>query len=133
MILVLRVLSFAVGVALIAAPSFLLLQFAYGVGEPPAHNEVLFLLPTLGIGLLIGGGLALVGAPRLVAGASTPALRVIAGGLICISFGVVALMGFSGSVTRVISPMVMFIELMVFFAFIYPAKRFENRSGPENG
>jgi hypothetical protein len=133
MILLLRILSFVVGVALIAAPSFLLLQFAYGIGEPPAHNEIHFFLPTLGIGLLLGGGLVLAGAPRLEAGASTPTLRVIAGGLLFISFCVVALMGFSGSVTRVISPMVMLIELITFFAFVYPAKRFETQSRPENG
>jgi peptidoglycan/LPS O-acetylase OafA/YrhL len=126
MILTLRILSFVVGVALIVAPSFLLLQFGYGVGEPPAYNEVIFFLPTLGIGLLLGGGLVLAGTKRLVAGASTPMLRFITGGLIIISFLAIVIAGFSGSVTRVVSPVVIVIEMIAFVVFVYPAKHFKN-------
>ena len=49
--------------------SFLLLQFAYGVGVPPAKGEVAMFLPAIGIGLLLGGGLLLVGLPQTVSGA----------------------------------------------------------------
>ena len=50
-------------------PAFLLLQFAYGVGEPPAKGEVAMFLPVIGIGLLLGGGLLLVVLPQTVSGA----------------------------------------------------------------
>ncbi|HRL78009.1 MAG TPA: hypothetical protein PLC86_20210 [Candidatus Accumulibacter phosphatis] len=77
-----RVVLLIAGIALVIAPSFLLLQFAYGVGEPPAQNQMAFFAPTLGIGIVLGGGLVLVGVPRLVAGATTPIMRVLAGAML---------------------------------------------------
>jgi len=133
MIPTLRILSLVIGTALAVAPSFLLLQFAYGVGEPPAKGEVAFFLPVVGIGLLLGGGLLLVGLPRLVSGATTPALRVLAGALLIFSALVLALVGFSGVVTRVISPFILFLELSAFWAFVYPAKLFQGASRSKNG
>ena len=133
MIPTLRVLSLFIGAALVAAPSFLLLQFAYGVGEPPTKGDVAFFLPTIGIGLFLGGGLLLVGLPKLVSGATTPALSVISGVLIALSALVVAFFGFSGSVTRMVSPFVLFLELFVFWVFVYPANFFPRTSRGDDG
>lgn len=126
MIAVLRVLSFVTGVALAAAPSYLLLLFSHGVGEPPALYElILFLLVPLAFGLVLGGGLLLVGFPRVVAGPRTPNGRLAAGVLLVASALLVAFVGgFSGSVTRVASPAILTIELVAFLAFIWPAKSF---------
>lgn len=59
----------SISAALAMTSSFLLLQFAYGVGVPPAKGEVAMFLPAIGIGLLLGGGLLLVGLPQTVSGA----------------------------------------------------------------
>jgi len=133
MIPTLRILSLLIGAALVVAPSFLLLQFAYGVGEPPTKGEVAFFLPTIGIGLFLGGGLLLVGLPKLVSGATTPALSVLSGALIVFSALAVAFFGFSGSVTRMVSPFILFLEFFAFWAFVYPAKFFQGTSRSNNG
>jgi hypothetical protein len=127
MIVALRIFFFVTGLALVAAPSHLLLQFAHAVGEPPAPDEKLnfFLLP-LAAGLVLGGGLLLVGLPRLVAGSTTPAWRLAAGALLVTSAFLIAFVaGFSGSVTRIATPAILFVELLAFLAFIWPAKSFQ--------
>ena len=133
MIPALRFVSFIIGVALVASPSFLLLQFAYGVGEPPNNSEIAFFLPTLGIGFLLGGGLVLVGLPRLLAGALTPTMRVLSGTMIFVSAFALIVVGFSGSVTRIVSPVVLLTELFAFYTFIYPANFFLSASKKANG
>lgn len=133
MILGIRVVLLIVGIAMVAAPSFLLLQFAYGVGEPLDQNEIAFFIPTLGIGIALGGGLVLVGLPRLVAGATTPVMRVLAGAMLVASAALLASFGFSGSVTRIITPLILLFELLAFLVFIYPAKRFSQPAGGANG
>lgn len=129
----LRILSFLIGAALAVVPSFLLLQFAYGVGEPPAKGEIAFFLPTIGIGLFLGGGLLLVGLPKFVSGATTPALRGLSGALIVFSALAVAFLGFSGSVTKMVSPIILFLEFVAFWVFVYPAKFFQVASSSKNG
>ncbi len=132
MIPTLRILLLLIGAALAVAPSFLLLQFAYGVGEPPAKGENAFFLLTIGIGFFLGGGLLLVGLPKLVSGATTPVLRALSGALIVFSALAVAFLGFSGSVTKMVSPFVLFLEFVAFWVFIYPAKFFQNASKSNN-
>lgn len=118
---------------MVIAPSFLLLQFAYGVGEPPSQNQVAFFVPTLGIGLVLGGGLVLVGLPRVVAGATTPIMRVLSGAMLITSAVLLAALGFSGSITKIVSPLILLSELVAFLFFVYPAKRFSQSTGAENG
>jgi hypothetical protein len=126
MILALRVLSCLAGLALAAAPSSLLLMFAHGVGEPPHPDDLgHFLLAPIGLGLVLGGGLLLVALPRLVAGARTPAARIVAGALIVLSAACVAFAGFSGSVTRITNPAILLIECAIFLVFIWPARTFQ--------
>lgn len=127
MIAVLRFLSFATGIALVVAPSYLMLLFAHGVGEPPAPNEtLLFLLAPLTVGLGLGGGLLLVGLPRVVAGPRTPNGQLAAGALMVLSALLIAFVGgFSGSVTRITNPVFLLVELVAFLVFIWPARTFK--------
>ena len=120
-------LSFLAGVALAAAPSYLLFWFAYGVGEPPEPGEAWrFLIAPICVGLFLGGGLLLVALPRLVAGARSPTARLVTGALIVLSAAVVAHVGgFSGSVTRLTNPVILLIEFVVFLVFIWPARSFK--------
>jgi hypothetical protein len=131
--LTIRAVLLIVGIAVVIAPSFLLLQFAYGVGEPPSQNQVAFFVPTLGIGLVLGGGLVLVGLPRVVAGATTPIMRVLSGAMLITSAVLLAALGFSGSITKIVSPLILLSELVAFLFFVYPAKRFSQSTGAENG
>lgn len=127
MIAVLRFLSFATGIALVAAPSYLLLLFAHGVGKAPASSEtLLFLLAPFTVGLVLGGGLLLVGLPGVVAGPSTPNGQLAAGALMVLSASLLAfVVGFSGSVTRFTTPVFLLAELVIFLVFIWPAKSFK--------
>ncbi len=136
MIVALRVLSLLTGVALAAAPSYLLLLFAYGVGEPPAPDELWrFLFAPLGVGLVLGGGLLLVALPRLVSGARSPTAQVAVGALLVLSASVVAFFGFSGTVTRFTNPTILLIEFVIFLVFVWPARSFAEppvRAGQPN-
>jgi hypothetical protein len=133
MTLGIRVVLLIVGIAMVTAPSFLLLQFAYGVGEPPDHNEVAFFLPTLGVGMVLGSGLVLVGIPRVVAGATTPIMRALAGAMLIASAVSLTALGFSGSLTKIVTPVLLILELVAFLVFIFPAKRFSKTTGAANG
>jgi len=127
----LRVVLLIVGIAMVVQPWFIYLAFAYGVGEPPGFNLAGFLVfSIMGCwGIVQGGGLVLIGLPRVVAGASTPTMRVLAGALLIASAVVLMLLGFSGSFTKIASPIVLFLELLAFLVFIYPAKRFSQTKG----
>lgn len=123
MLTVLRFISLALGCVLTMAPSFLALQFAYGVGEPPeTESYFVFFGPLLVIGLLFGLGPLLIGLPKVVAGSKTPKARLLAGVLLAISIAGILLIGFSGSVTRITSPVILLIEAILFAIFIWPAK-----------
>lgn len=123
MLTVLRLISLALGCVLTVGPSFLALQFAYGVGEPPeAESYFVFFGPLLVVGLLFGLGPLLIGLPRIVAGPKTQKARLLAGVLLAISIAGILLIGFSGSVTRITSPALLFIEAILFAIFIWPAK-----------
>src|SRR5688572_19888642 len=127
MIALLRALSFIAGLALLAAPSFLLLQFAYGVGEPPESQASAFFLLLLPVcmGFILGGGLLLAGLPHLVLGPRRPTMRLVAGLLMVTSAGVVVLFGgFSGSVTKIATPAVLLLNALAFLAFVWPARAF---------
>lgn len=125
MITLSRFIAFALGAALTVAPSFLLLQFAYGVGEPPDEGSLAFFIPTILIGLVLGLGPLLIGIPKLVAGPRTPTYQLLAGVLLAVSIGCILLfVGFNGTVTRVVSPVVLVVEVALFALFIWPAKLF---------
>jgi hypothetical protein len=47
---------------------------------------------------------------------------LLAGVLIAISIAGILLIGFSGSVTRITSPVILLIEVILFAIFIWPAK-----------
>ena len=131
----LRVVLLIVGIAMVVQPWFIYLLFAYGVGEPPGFNlaGLLVFIITGCWGIIQGGGLVLIGLPRVVAGASTPTMRVLAGALLIASAIVLVLLGFSGSFTKIASPLVLLLELLAFLIFIYPAKRFSPTEGAGNG
>jgi hypothetical protein len=133
MISALRVLSFVTGMSLVAAPAYLLLLFAHGVGEPPAADRAFaFFFAPICVGLVLGAGLLLAGLPRLVTGEKGLVARFAAGALIILSALIVAsLGGFSGSVTRIVTPAILLIELLVFWVFVWPAKGFQEPPGGE--
>jgi hypothetical protein len=121
----LRALSFAVGTLLLFAPVFLMLSFAYGVGEPPKQSERLwFTLPLLAAGAAIGGGPLLAGIPGLVVGSRRPATQGTAGVLIVVSALAILFIGFSGTVTAIVSPAILLIEAAAFYYFVFPATRY---------
>lgn len=123
MLTVLRLTSLVLGCALTLAPSFLALQFAYGVGEPPeAERYFAFFGPLLVVGLLFGLGPLLIGLPKVVAGSKTPKTRLLAGVFLAISIAGTLLIGFSGSITRITSPAILLIEVVLFAIFIWPAR-----------
>lgn len=125
MVVLLRILSLLVGCLLTLAPSFLMLQFAYGVGEPPTpEDSVTFFLPLLLVGLGFGLGPLLIGLPKLVAGPRTPVLRVITGILLGVSACGFFLVGFGGTRTIVLVPALLVFEAVAFVVFIWPAKPF---------
>lgn len=124
--ILLRFMSFITGGALILAPFLLLLSFSYGVGEPPSTDPKsigYFALPLL-VGVALGGGLLLVGLPNLVVGPRRPVLRNAAAILQLISVVAIFCIGFSGSATAIIFPLVLLINATAFFYFVYPAKSF---------
>lgn len=120
-----RLVAILLGFALIAAPSYLGLMFAYGVGEPPELGSyLLFFGPLFIIGLVLGLGPLLIGLPRVVAGSVTPKARVAAGLLLSVSAALIAFLGMGGSVTRVVSPVILLLEFVMFVVFVWPAKPF---------
>ena len=123
---VLRLINLVVGGALTLAPLLLLLSFSYGVGEPPSSDPKgvgYFALPLLA-GVTLGGGLFLVGLPNLVVGSIRPVFRSVAAVLLGVSVVAVFFIGFTGSVTVIVCPLVLLLNAMAFFYFVYPAKRF---------
>ena len=122
MITAVRALSFAVGVILLLAPLALGLGFAYGVGEPPTPNgSAWFAAPLLAAGLLIGGGPVLIGLPGVVVGHRRPVFRYAAAVLLAISAFAIIWIGFSGTVTAIVGPIVLLVEAAAFYLFVYPA------------
>lgn len=125
MLTAIRIVSLLVGCTLTAAPSFLGLMFAYGVGEPPEpESYLIFFGPLLVAGLLLGLGPLLIGIPGIVAGAKTPKTRLVVGLLLGVSSTMIALLGMGGSVTRITSPAILLIEVILFAVFVWPAKPF---------
>ena len=125
---VLRLINLVFGGALTLAPLLLLLSFSYGVGEPPSSDPKgfrYFALPLLA-GVALGGGLLLAGLPNLVVGSIRPVFRSVAGVLLVVSVVAVFFIGFNGSVTVIVCPLVLFLNAMAFFYFVYPAKRFSD-------
>lgn len=107
------------------APSYLILQFAYGVGEPPkAENYFVFFGPLLCLGLVFGLGLLLIGFPKLISGQRTPVSRVFAGVLLIVSAGGLLLVGVDGSMTRIVTPVFLLFEIVLFAVFVWPARPF---------
>lgn len=126
--LILRLISFIVGSMLTLAPLLLLLSFSYGVGEPPSSDTKglrYFALPLLA-GAALGGGLLLVGMPNLVIGPIRPVFRNIAAIMLVVSAVAIFSIGFSGSVTAIVVPLVLLVNATAFFYFVYPAKRFSS-------
>jgi hypothetical protein len=135
---VLRLISLVVGSALTLVPLLGLLSFSYLVGEPPSSDPKGFgyfglaLLDgvALGGGLLfgvaLGGGLLLAGLPSLVVGSIRPVFRSVAGVLLVVSVVAVFFIGFDGSVTVIVCPLVLLLNAMAFFYFVYPAKPFSD-------
>ena len=123
---VLRLVNLVVGGALTLAPLLLLLSFSYAVGELPSSDPKgvgYFALPLLA-GVTLGGGLFLVGLPNLVVGSIRPVFRSVAAVLLGVSVVAVFFIGFTGSVTVIVCPLVLLLNAMAFFYFVYPAKRF---------
>lgn len=134
MLIFLRFFSFLLGGALVGAPAFLALAFAYGVGEPPeTAGAFAFYLMPLAVGLIFGLGPLFVGFPSLVAGPKTPNMRVTAGALLAISMAGLLIVGFGGSVTRVAVPIALLFEVALFAVFIWPAKHFAANSPLNTG
>lgn len=126
MLTAIRLVSLLLGGALTAAPSFLGLIFAYGVGEPPEQESYLiFFGPLLVAGLVLGLGPLLIGVPGVVAGARTPKSRVVVGVLLGGSVALIALLGMGGAVTRITSPVIFLLEVILFAVFIWPARKFK--------
>ena len=127
MIAALRAFSFLAGLALLAAPSLLFLQFAHAVDELRFAAGTILL--TICAGLVLGGGLLFAGLPRLAVGAQRPLTRLVTGLWILTSSVVIAhFVGFSGSVTKVASPAVLLLNVLVFAAFVWPARAFTSPS-----
>ncbi len=125
MLTLLRLISLLLGCVIIAAPAFLTIAFAYSVGEPPETTVAFafYLLP-LFIGLFFGMGPLLIGFPKLVAGSEKPRMRVVAGAFLVISIAGLLMVGFGGSVTRVVTPIALLVEAVLFVVFVWPAKHF---------
>ncbi len=130
----LRLVSFLFGCALLVAPSAVFLGFSYAVGEPP-EDTFSFLFPELvGFGVLLGGGLILVGIPRLVMGPARPWFSQTAGLLLGLSaLATIFAVGFSGEIPRIASPLVLLVELLAFYAFVFPAHSFSLVAEKNNG
>lgn len=113
-------------------PSWALLHFAYGVDDSPSFQNWIWFLVPIGMGLVLGGGLLLAGLPKIVVGSTRPIAQAIAGILIAISAATfLFFVGFSGSVTKIASPAILFLEAVIFGVFVWPAVRF--RQSPESG
>jgi hypothetical protein len=116
-------ISFVLGCAITVAPAYLILVFAYGVGDPPNTTVAFYFLPLV-IGLIFGMGPLMIGFPKLVVGPEKPGMRVAAGAFLFISIAGLLMVGFGGSVTRVVTPIALFVEAVLFAVFIWPAKHF---------
>ena len=128
MIKLLRFFSLCLGCTLTIAPSLLMLQFAYGVGDPPKDmtETLLYLAITLFGGLVLGAGLLLVGLPNLVVGAQNPKFRWLGGLLLFLSVIIlIFIVGVSGTVTEKVSPFLVLLQCAVFGVFIWPARNFQ--------
>ncbi|HWV19047.1 MAG TPA: hypothetical protein VNZ68_10780 [Rhodocyclaceae bacterium] len=139
MVTLLRFISFLLGCAITVAPAYLSLVFAYGVGDPPETTVAFafYLLP-LAIGLIFGIGPLMIGFPKLVVGPEKPKMRIAAGAFLGISIAGFLMVGFGGSVTRVVTPIALLVEIVLFAVFIWPAKDFPanpplNTDAPPNG
>ncbi len=125
MLTLLRVLCLCVGTLLFVAPLVLALGFAYGVGEPPTKGEgLLFALPMLIAGGMIGTGPILVGLPHVVVGQRNRTMQQIAAMMLALSASAIVWIGFSGSVTAIAGPAILAIEAVAFYCFVYPARKF---------
>lgn len=134
MLSAIRLVSLLLGCALTAAPSFLALMFAYGVGEPPEpESYFIFFGPLLVGGLVLGLGPLLIGIPGVVAGAQTPKTRLVVGLLLGVSAAMIALLGMGGSVTRITSSAILLLEAIVFAVFVWPAKPFSDNPALQRG
>ena len=125
---VLRLISLVVGSALTLVPLLGLLSFSYLVGEPPSSDPKGFGYFGLALldGVALGGGLLLAGLPSLVVGSIRPVFRSVAGVLLVVSVVAVFFIGFDGSVTVIVCPLVLLLNAMAFFYFVYPAKPFSD-------
>ena len=132
MIASLRIVSFLAGVVLMVFPSLLFLQIGYGVDESPSYRVSIWSLFPIGMGLVLGGGLLLAGLPKVVVGPARPVAQFIAGILIAVSSATfLFFVGFSGSVTKIASPAILFLEAVVFGVFVWPAVKFRQASEGE--
>ena len=121
-----RTVFLMAGLLLTVSPVIAFLMFAYGVGEPPRATPLefaVFALPLLP-GVALGGGLVLVGLPKLVAGKTRPRTRVAAGLLLVVSTVAHLALGFDGTVTAIIGPLAIVLNAAAFLLFVYPAKAF---------
>lgn len=130
MLILLRVFSLLAGILLVAAPSFLLLRFAYGVGEPPPTERYLsFFSETFMVGCGLGLGLVFVGFPGLASGSRTPVMRIITGLLLTASAAAFLAVGFEGTINRFAVPAILTLQALSFYHFIFPANKQSERHG----
>ena len=125
-----RFISFATGSVLAVAPMLLLLWFSYSVGEPPRSHPkgfTFFAAPLLA-GFILGGGLLLVGLPKLVAGAKRTGTRIVAAILLVASAVALVRIGFGSPVVAVFGVFALLVNAIAFYHFVYPARRFGNGS-----
>ena len=121
----LRLVALVLGCTLTVAPLFLALKFAYGVGEPPnGHWDMLYFSMFLLLGLPFGLGPLMISLPNTVAGPQTPVARLFAGGFLLVTIATLLLIGFDGTVTRIVSPAILLLEAALFALFIWPARPF---------
>lgn len=124
MITLLRLIALLLGSALTLAPAALLL-LSHGMGELPAMRKLFDLLaPLLVIGLAFGLGPLLIALPRLVAGARTPAARLVATLLLLVSAGGLVLFGLGGMASLLPALLGLLTEGVLFAVFVWPARRF---------
>jgi len=123
MIPTLRTISFVLGCLFVVAPSFVLFAMAAMLGEPYEVNQWRLFLPTLALGLVMGGGLLFASLLPYLSGIASNVGRAFVGLLIFLSaISICIFLGFVGSVSKIVSPFVLLFELAVFYLFVFPAK-----------
>lgn len=133
MIPLLRLVALLLGLALTFAPAALLL-FAHGMERlPPANRLFDLLAPLIIIGLAFGLGPLLVAWPQLVVGTRKPLARLVAGLLLLISVGGLAVFGAGGTASLWLAVFGLSIEMALFAVFVWPARRFALREAPSAG